>query len=80
MMKMSTSHPLDPFWRNVGLILSQYFGLVDGYKHVAPKDMVSFTQIVKPDKQSGLLGENYSCWKSSNLLLIELVVIDRKSF
>lgn len=43
MQKMATTHSSDPFWRNVGLILSQYFGLVDGYHHVAPKDMVCFT-------------------------------------
>ena len=40
MQKMAATHSSNPLWRNVGLILSQYFGLVDGYHHGAPKDMV----------------------------------------
>ena len=41
MSTMSANNQDDPFWRNVGLILSQYSGMMDGYKHVAPKSMVS---------------------------------------
>ena len=38
------THQDDPLWRNVGLILSQYKGLVSGYDYVAPKNMVSLIQ------------------------------------
>ena len=38
---MVQTHQDDPLWRNVGLILSQYKGLVSGYDYVAPKNMVS---------------------------------------
>lgn len=42
MEKMVAEHKEDPFWRNVGLILAQYNGLVDGYYHAAPGDMVQW--------------------------------------
>lgn len=41
MKDMVAANPDDPFWRNAGLILSQYSGLVDGYHHAAPEEMVS---------------------------------------
>lgn len=47
MKKMVTANPNDPFWRNVGLILSQYFGLVDGYHQAAPKEMVNSSAVLE---------------------------------
>ncbi|XP_067938292.1 phospholipase B-like 1 [Watersipora subatra] len=36
---MVAMHKTDPLWRNVGLILSQYTGLEEGYQGTAPQSM-----------------------------------------
>lgn len=43
--KMVLANRNDSLWRNVGLIVSQYRGLVAGYDYVAPKDMVGISSL-----------------------------------